>query len=52
MEKKGVRSMGASAKESVARAAIVPACCVLIALDFMMNVSFAGPPGTIHYPDL
>ena len=44
--------MGASAKESVARAAIVRACSVLIALDFMMNVSFAGPPGTIHYPDL
>src|SRR5436305_265147 len=47
MGKRGARSTGASAKESVARAAIVLACSVLIALDFRMNVSFAGPPGTV-----
>src|SRR5438046_10732781 len=52
MGKKGARSMGASAKESVARAAIILACSFLIALYFRMNVSFAGPPGRIHYPDL
>ena len=52
MKQKGVRSIGASTKGTVDRAAAVLAGSIVIVLGFGMNTSLAGPPGTIHYPDL
>src|SRR5437867_3600271 len=52
MRPEDVGTVGAIVKGTVGRAVAVLAGSIVIAVEFTMNLSFAGPPNTIHYPDL